>query len=81
MAFGLKVVAAEMHQHGLIETFWRDGPTDGLGAMAGAWWCRQEASRRGVSLREIDLMQDISKYNEVDSRVMMEVVHYLRAHH
>ncbi|MBI2755371.1 MAG: hypothetical protein HYX52_01550 [Chloroflexi bacterium] len=37
--FGLKSIVKGMHAAGLIETTWTDGPTDGLGAMIGAWWC------------------------------------------
>ncbi len=32
-------------------------------------------------LGEIDLMQIIQRYNEVDCKVMMELVRYLRANH
>lgn len=81
MAFGLKSVAKALHSHGLIETLWGDGPTDGLGAMVGTWWCAQEAKRRGVGMQQIDLMQTIAAYNEVDCRVMMEIVNYLRHKH
>ena len=81
MAFGLKDIAKAMHGHGLIETNWGDGPTDGRGAMVGAWWCQDEAVRQDVTLPELDLMQEIVRYNEVDCRVMMEIVRYMRAHH
>ncbi|MEX1253615.1 MAG: hypothetical protein WEE64_04680 [Dehalococcoidia bacterium] len=81
LAFGLKAVAKALHSHGLIETTWGDGPTDGLGAMIGAWWCQGEAARRGVPMARLDLMQEIARYNEVDCRVMMETVAYLRQHH
>ncbi len=80
-AFGLKVVAQAMYNHRFIETLWEDGPADGLGAMAGAWWCNDEAKKLGVPLQEIDLMQSIQKYNEVDCKVMMEIVRYLRLNH
>ena len=81
MSFGLKAVASAMHGHGLLETKWEEGPTDGLGAMVGAWWCAEEALRHGVALGDIPLMREIAQYNEVDCRVMMEIVRYLRAHH
>lgn len=76
--FGLKSIAKGMHRAGLIPTVWGDGPTDGLGAMVGAWWCRAEAARRNVPMGEIDLMVEIAAYNEVDCRVMSEVVTWLR---
>lgn len=79
--FGLKSVAKALHRHGLIQTNWADGPTDGLGAMVGAWWCAEEARKRGVSLRDIDLMDQIRSYNEVDCRAMMEAVLFLRRNH
>ena len=76
--FGLKSVAKAMHTHGLIETDWEAGPTDGLGAMVGAWSCAAEAAERGCTLAETELMQQIARYNEVDCKVIMEIVRYLR---
>lgn len=76
--FGLKSVAKALHSHGLIETLWGDGPTDGLGAMVGAWWCNSEAERLGKSMSELELMKEIESYNEVDCKVMAEVLGYLR---
>ena len=81
LGFGLKHVARALYQHGLIETCWEDGPSDGLGAMVGAWWCAEEARRSGCRMDQLQLMQEIARYNEVDCRVMMECVRYLRTHH
>lgn len=81
LGFGLKAIGKALHSHGLIETEWTDGPTDGLGAMVGAWRAAVEAKERGVTLRQIALMQDIERYNEVDCRVMYEVINYLRQYH
>ncbi len=78
MGFGLKAIARAFHQHGLIATSWEDGPTDGLGAMVGAWWGDAEAAKRGCRLTDLDLMQEIQRYNEVDCRVMQEVLEHLR---
>ncbi|MEO7333382.1 MAG: hypothetical protein ABIZ71_05520 [Gemmatimonadales bacterium] len=77
--FGLKAIAKGMHAAGLVETTWSDGPTDGLGAMIGAWWCDAEATRMGVAMPEIELMQEIGKYNEVDCRTMAQILEWLRA--
>ena len=81
LAFGLKAVAKAMHSHGLIETLWSDGPTDGLGAMVAAWSAQDEAYRTGQPMSQIDLMGEVVQYNEVDCKVMMEIVRYLRANH
>jgi hypothetical protein len=81
MAFGLKAVARAMRLHGCIETEWTDGPTDGLGAMVGAWSCESEAAASGLRLVDVELMRKIGDYNEVDCKVMQEMVGYFRRHH
>ena len=81
LGFGLKAVANAMHSHNIIETNWADSPIGGLGAMVGAWRCDEEAEKRGVPMTELPLMHEIVRYNEVDCKVMMEIVRYLRANH
>ena len=81
LGFGLKAIANAMHSHGMIETNWADTPVDGLGAMVGAWRCDEEARKKGVPMNQLPLMVEIARYNEVDCRVMMEIVRYLRANH
>jgi predicted RecB family nuclease len=81
MGFGLKAVARAMFQHGLIGTQWSDSITDGLGAMMAAWRSAEDAAMLGCRLADLPLMQEVVKYNEVDCRVMWEIVAYLRAHH
>ena len=81
LGFGLKAIAQSMQKLGLIQTKWESGPVDGLGAMVGAWWCAQEAAKKNVALPQIDLMKGIQEYNEVDCKVMMEIVRYLRVNH
>ena len=79
--FGLKSMADALRSHGLIDTSWDSSTTDGLGAMAGAWWVDDTARKDGVSMIEIPLMKDIERYNEVDCKVMMEIIRYLRENH
>ena len=81
LGFGLKAVANAMHAHNLIGTNWGESSVDGLGAMVGAWRCDEEAERRGVPMAILPLMHEIIRYNEVDCKVMMEIVHYLRTNH
>ena len=81
LGFGLKAVANAMRANGLIETGWEDSQVDGLGAMVGAWRCDALTREYGVPMSEIDLMGEIIRYNEVDCRVMMEIVRYLRMNH
>ena len=77
-SFGLKSIARAMRTHGLIETQWGEGLADGAGAMAGAWAAAADSRARGRSLTESPVMQEIARYNEVDCRVMAEILDYLR---
>lgn len=81
MGFGLKAVARAFHQHGLISTEWGDGLADGTGAMAGAWLSAREARQSGMRLTDVPLMREIDRYNEIDCRVMAEVLEHLRREH
>ena len=78
---GLKVVAKALHAHGHIPTSWGDSKVDGQGAMVGAWRCDQEAEGQKIRLADTDLMKKIRCYNEVDCRVMQEILEYVRQNH
>jgi len=80
-SFGLKAVARAMKAHGLIETEWGEGLADGTGAMAGAWAAADLAATVGREMRAIELMREVSGYNEIDCRVMAEVLDHLRREH
>lgn len=77
--FGLKAVTNALYSHGLVQSRWDSGPTDGLGAMVGAWWCQNQINQgRAERLIHLDLMKEIRAYNQIDCRAMMESVAYLR---
>lgn len=77
-SFSLKPIARSLHALGHIQTRWGEGLADGAGAMAGAWNAAIEAKRKGVTLGETEVMREIAAYNEVDCRVMAEILDYLR---
>jgi hypothetical protein len=77
-SFSLKPIARSLHALGHIQTHWGEGLADGAGAMAGAWNAAIEAKRKGVPLGETEVMGEIAAYNEVDCRVMAEILDYLR---
>ena len=79
--FGLKAVARAMHAHGLIETDWGDGLADGTGAMAGAWAAAAIAAQDKADMGSVELMKEVGRYNEIDCRVMAEVLEHLRRQH
>ena len=81
-SFNLKEFANALYALGLIKTRWKAGLTDGLGAMVGAWWCQNQVDvGKHQRLIDVGLMKVIRRYNEVDCRVMWEILSYLRANH
>ena len=80
-SFSLKSIARAMRANGAIATDWGEGLADGAGAMAGAWNASVEAKRRGVVLGDTETMREVARYNEVDCRVMAEILDHLRREH
>lgn len=83
LGFGLKEVAGTLAEHGLIETRWdvTSACVDGTGAMLGAFKASKEAKARGLRLQDIPLIREIAKYNEVDCKVVGEIMQYIRKDH
>lgn len=78
---GLKAIAKAMKSHGLIKTDWGDSAVDGMGAMVAAWHCDAMAEEDGSNLIDQSIMRAVAEYNEVDCRVMQEILDYLRKIH
>lgn len=72
-SFSLKDVARNMRKLGYIGVDWGDSIVDGLGANG----VLIKGLRSGESLREVGGMGEIVRYNEVDCRVMGEILGYL----
>lgn len=81
--FSLKTVAKAMKKHDFIKTIWDKNSSclDGQSAMIGAWKSHKDAKNRGISMRETPEMKEITKYNEVDVKVLQEIIEYLRNNH
>lgn len=69
--YSLKNVAKTMKNMGFIETNWEDGVVDGLGA--------NMIIIKGIKnqIGDINGFDDIIKYNEVDCKVMYEIIKFL----
>jgi hypothetical protein len=78
---GLKPVAKAMKSHGLTESDWGNSAVDGLGAMVAAWHCDDVADSEGGRLIDQKIMQEVAEYNEIDCRVMQELIEHLRKDH
>lgn len=83
LGFGLKAVATAMKKHGCIPTGWDSDSSclDGQGAMVGAWEAHRQAKMQGISMRNTPIMREIVRYNEVDVKVLYEIITYLRIFH
>lgn len=77
LRFKLKDIAKSMHSHGLIKTVWdTTGISDGLSAMIDA--IEYYKLLENGSDNNSDTMNQIEKYNEIDCKVIWEIVEYLR---
>lgn len=83
LGYSLKYIAKALHAHGLIQTTWPKDSSckDGLSAMLCAVRSSVDAQRRKIPLISDALVQDIIVYNEVDVKVLIEILGYLREHH
>jgi hypothetical protein len=77
--FSLKDFAKAMYNHGLIKTVWEDSEiNNGLEAMYKAWIIYNKNER---SAYDNEIIKMIKKYNEVDCKVVYEIIDYLRRNH
>jgi len=82
LGFSLKEVAKALAEHNLIKTTWnQDGFTNGTSAMLATFKASKDAASRNLKLKDMPQIQDVIKYNEVDCKVVGEIIKYLREHH
>ena len=87
--FNLKEIAKTMASHNMIQTKWQsDGPENGLDAMLEAISYYRYKSTNNIlysnnseHLKYINIIGSIVDYNEVDCKVVYEIVTYLRKYH
>jgi len=79
LGFGLKEVSKAMKSHGFIKSIWEEDTQciDGPSAMLCAW----KASKETSDLRTAPVIQEVKKYNEMDVKVLQEILKYLRINH
>ena len=78
--FGLKNVAKKMYENKMIKTSWEDNDLDGLGAMVATWNCDDKIYKEGKGiLSDFKEMKEIIKYNEIDCKVMWDILDYVKS--
>lgn len=73
--FRLKAVAKGMYQNKMIKTNWETATIDGMAAMMVAWNCY----KTGEDVTKLPEMIDVIRYNEIDCKVLWEILNYLRS--
>ena len=81
--YSLKTIAKSFYKHGLIETVWKEGGkcVDGADAAVGAYHISKNCEALGIDFDENPLVKDIVQYNEIDCKVLSEILNYLRTNH
>ena len=81
--YGLKNVAKSFYKHGYISTTWdsEGNCADGADAAISSFRANKECIQNQTSFAEHPLTLEIVKYNEVDCKVLAEIMYYLREHH
>ena len=83
LTFGLKEISNALYKNELIKTKWPNDSVckDGLDALILAKECHDDAIKKKVSMKVLPIMKDIIRYNEVDCKVLWEIITYLRNNH
>lgn len=83
LKYSLKNIARAFHDHEFINTIWDDGSScaDGADAAVGAYRIYKECKRLDTSFPNNPYTKEIIRYNEVDCKVVQEILFYLRDNH
>jgi hypothetical protein len=80
LSFGLKEIAKAMYENKLIQSYWNTANpcNNGLESMVVFKKIRDNATTEGKDIRQVPLLKDILDYNELDCKVMCEILFFLR---
>lgn len=79
--FKLKSIAKAMYNHGFISTIWDDNNiVNGQIAMIETVTADKIAMKKNVSMKTIPIVKSVIKYNEIDVKVLQEILAYIRRH-
>jgi hypothetical protein len=82
LGFGVKEIATKMCDYKMISSDWSDSSCkSGTGAMLEAYKACKTARERKLSMKDLPTVKEIIKYNEVDVKVLWEIISYLRNNH
>jgi hypothetical protein len=78
--YKLKSIAKAMYKNKMIKTVWKEnsGCESGTDALVLAYNIYKNNDEVSLEIKE---MKDIKKYNEIDCKVLYEIINYLRVNH
>jgi len=81
--FKLKEIASALYKHNLIQSIWDENNScnSGVNALVDGLLCHKEAVKKNKSMIQIPLMKNIITYNELDCKILWEILVYLRTKH
>jgi hypothetical protein len=71
--YNLKNIARALQNNGLIKTIWDGTYADGMGVMV--------SIIQNNNIKNLEVMYEVIKYNEIDCKVLCEILNYLRINH
>ena len=81
--YGLKTVTKAYSDHGYIKTKYDSnlGCTNGADAAVEAYRIEKACQSRGITFADHPLTEEIVKYNEIDCKVLQEILEHNRQNH
>jgi hypothetical protein len=79
--FSLKTIAKKMAEYGFIKSKWDEKILNGMSTLMFAYNCNEKYKRTGTHFKDMREMTEVIRYNEVDCKVLYEIVLYLRKTH
>ncbi len=81
--YSLKTIAKVFHKNNFIKTIWNQDSScvNGADAAVEAYKIQQECEAKNIIFTDHPQTEDIIKYNEVDCKVLQEMLYYIRKHH
>jgi hypothetical protein len=76
--FGLKSVGKAMSKHKMIETIWDENISNGLDSMVIAVEIYQKCKEQKININSVKEFQHIINYNEIDCKIMMDILLYIK---
>jgi putative phage-type endonuclease len=80
LTYGLKNIVSALHKNGVIKHVWdhESDCTSGMDAMVQFLQIRDEVMEQHIPFSEHDMMGVIRSYNEIDCRVLYDILSYIR---